>query len=68
MWHNGFMRTRSSKGDAAQNALRVVETAIGGPLKPKAATLQFPRKPKTPAAVALDNWVASKVDEQGLQS
>lgn len=47
------MRTRSSKGDTAQNALRVVETAIGEPLKPKAKTIQFPRKPKNPAAVAL---------------
>jgi hypothetical protein len=37
----------------AQNALRVVETAIGGPLKSKVRTIQFPRKPKNPAAVAL---------------
>ena len=47
------MRTRSSKGDTAQNALRVVEAAIGGPLKPARKTLEFPRKPKNPAAVAL---------------
>ena len=37
----------------AQNALRVVEAAIGEPLKPARKTLQFPRKPKNPAAVAL---------------
>lgn len=47
------MRGRSSKGDTAQNALRVVEAAIGAPLKPKVKTIQFPRKPKNPAAVAL---------------
>jgi len=46
------MPRRSSKGDVAQNALRVVEAAIGEPLKPR-KTLQFPRKPKNPAAVAL---------------
>lgn len=37
----------------AQNALRVVEAAIGEPLKPARKTIQFPRKPKNPAAVAL---------------
>ena len=37
----------------AQNALRVVEAAIGEPLRPARKTLQFPRKPKNPAAVAL---------------
>ena len=47
------MHRRSSKGDVAQNALRVVEAAIGEPLKPARKTLQFPRKPKNPAAVAL---------------
>jgi len=47
------MHGRSSKGDVAQNALRVVEAAIGEPLKPARKTLQFPRKPKNPAAVAL---------------
>jgi len=46
------MRGRASTGDVAQNALRVVETAIGAPLKAKPKTIQFPRK-KNPAAVAL---------------
>jgi len=46
------MHRRSSKGDVAQNALRVVEQAIGAPLKPK-KTLQFPPHKKNPAAVAL---------------
>jgi hypothetical protein len=39
--------------DAAQNALRVVEAAIGAPLKEKPNTLQFPPRKKNPAAVAL---------------
>jgi len=50
------MHKRSSKRDVAQNALRVVEEAIGAPLaiepnKP----IQFPVRPrkKNPAAVAL---------------
>jgi len=47
------MHRRSSKGDVAQNALRVVEAAVGEPLKPARKTIQFPRKPKNPAAVAL---------------
>lgn len=38
------MPKRSSKGDFAQNALRVVEISTGEPLKPKG---------KNPAAVAL---------------
>jgi hypothetical protein len=46
------MHRRSSKGDVAQNALRVVEQAIGEPLKPQRKILQIPRK-KNPAAVAL---------------
>jgi hypothetical protein len=47
------MRKRSSKGDAVQNALRVVESAIGAPLKAEPRKpIQFPRK-KNPAAVAL---------------
>jgi hypothetical protein len=37
----------------AQNALRVVETAIGAPLKARPKTLQFPPHKKNPAAVAL---------------
>lgn len=41
MWHHKRMRKRSSKRDVAQNAMRVVEEAIGEPLK------------KNPAAVAL---------------
>src|SRR5882762_5026877 len=32
LWHHITMRRRSSKGDVAQNALRVVEEAIGAPL------------------------------------
>jgi len=47
------MPKRSSSGDVAQNALRVVEQAIGAPLKPKKKTLQFPARKKNPAAVAL---------------
>lgn len=31
-WHDGDMPRRNSKLDDAQNALRVVEQAIGGPL------------------------------------
>lgn len=51
--HNVNMRKRSSIGDDVQNALRVVEEAIGAPLKPKSRKpIQFPRK-KNPAAVAL---------------
>jgi len=50
------MRTRSSKGDATQNALRVVEQAIGAPLKPESKKVQFPPRKKNPAAVA---WVSS---------
>jgi len=48
------MHKRSSKGDSVQNALRVVESAIGAPLKPeRRKPLIFPAKPKNPAAVAL---------------
>lgn len=47
------MHRRSSKGDGAQNARRVVEAAIGGPLNLPKQTLQFPKKQKNPAAVAL---------------
>ena len=47
------MPRRSSTGDVAQNALRVVEQAIGGPLKPVRKIVQFPPKKKNPAAVAL---------------
>ena len=50
------MHKRSSKGDVAQNALRVLEAAIGAPLvgEPK-KPIQFPSKArkKNPAAVAL---------------
>jgi len=47
------MHNRSSKRDVAQNALRVVEEAIGAPLAPK--PIPFPSRPKkkNPAAVAL---------------
>lgn len=52
------MHTRSSKRDVAQNALRVVEEAIGAPLASKPEprkTIEFPARPKkkNPAAVAL---------------
>jgi len=49
------MPKRSSKPDAAQNAMRVVEQAIVAPLepKPKKRVLHFPERKKNPAAVAL---------------
>lgn len=48
------MRTRSGKPDVAQNALRVVEEAIGAPLaNPKRKLIRFPEQKKNPAAVAL---------------
>lgn len=47
------MPRRSSKGDIAQNALRVVEQAIGEPLKPERKIMHFPPRKKNPAAVAL---------------
>jgi hypothetical protein len=47
------MHGRSSKGDVAQNALRVIEQVIGEPLKPKRQIVQFPPHKKNPAAVAL---------------
>jgi hypothetical protein len=51
------MHGRSSKQDVAQNALRVVEEAIGAPLATpeRKNPIQFPskRKVKNPAAVAL---------------
>ena len=46
------MRGRSSKDDVAQNALRVIEHAIGAPLKQERKIVTMPRK-KNPAAVAL---------------
>ena len=47
------MHGRSSKGDVAQNALRVVEQVIGEPLRPKRKIVQFPPRKKNAAAVAL---------------
>jgi hypothetical protein len=49
------MPRRSSTRDVAQNALRVVEEAIGGPLAEPKKPIQFPtrQKKKNPAAVAL---------------
>jgi hypothetical protein len=47
------MPRRSSKGDVAQNALRVIEQAIGAELKPQRKIVQFPPRKKNPAAVAL---------------
>ena len=37
----------------AQNALRVIEQAIGEELKPQRKVVQFPPRKKNPAAVAL---------------
>ena len=47
------MRRRSSNGDVAQNALRVIEQAIGAELNPTRKVMQFPERKKNPAAVAL---------------
>jgi hypothetical protein len=47
------MPRRSSKGDVAQNALRVIEQAIGAPLKQETKIMHFPPRKKNPAAVAL---------------
>jgi len=49
------MHVRSSNPDVAQNALRVVEQAIGASLVEPKKPIQFPAKPKkkNPAAVAL---------------
>lgn len=49
------MHVRSSKKDVAQNALRVVEEAIGGRLAESKKPIRFPSRPKkkNPAAVAL---------------
>ena len=47
------MPRRSSKGDVAQNALRVVEQAIDGTLKPQRKIVLFPPHKKNPATVAL---------------
>jgi hypothetical protein len=47
------MPRRSSKPDGAQNALRVVEQAIGASLAPKKKLIHFPERKKNPAAVAL---------------
>jgi hypothetical protein len=47
------MHGRSSKGDVAQNALRVVEQAIGEPLNPQRKIVQFPPRKKNAAAVTL---------------
>jgi len=55
-----LMRGRASKGDVAQNALRVVEAAIGAPLKAAPKPLQFPPRKKNPAAVALSKLGSRK--------
>ncbi len=47
------MHRRSSKQDDAQNALRVVEQAIGAELVPPKKVIRFPERKKNPAAVAL---------------
>ena len=47
------MPRRSSKGDVSQNALRVVEQALGEQLKPTRKIMQFPPHKKNAAAVAL---------------
>jgi len=56
------MHGRSSKKDVAQNALRVVEEAIGGSLAEPKKPIQFPARPKkkNPAAVALGKLVGRK--------
>jgi hypothetical protein len=51
--NNTFMHRRSSKRDVAQNALRVVEQAIGAPLQAERKVVSFPSRKKNPAAVAL---------------
>lgn len=51
VWHDRSMQRRSSKGDVAQNALRVVEISTGAPLRPKQ---------KNPAAVALGKLGGAK--------
>jgi len=40
------------QGDVVKNALRVVEQAIGAPLKPR-KIVQFPPRKKNPATVVL---------------
>jgi hypothetical protein len=56
------MHKRASKGDVAQNALRVVEAAIEAPLKQAKKPIQFRVQPKkkNPAAVALGKLGGSK--------
>ena len=54
------MHKRSSRGDDVQNALRVVEEAIGAPLKEPRKTLAFPPRKKNPAAVALGKLGGAK--------
>lgn len=57
------MHGRSSKRDTAQNALRVVEEAIGAPLKQEPTKpIPFPVRPKkkNPAAVALGKLGGAK--------
>jgi hypothetical protein len=51
--HNRPMHGRSSKPDIAQNALRVIEQAVGAELRPARKIMQFPARKKNPAAVAL---------------
>jgi hypothetical protein len=53
------MHRRASKRDVAQNALRIVEEAIGGSLTQLKKPIQFPKK-KNPAAVALGKLGAQK--------
>jgi hypothetical protein len=53
------MHKRASKGDVAQNALRVVEAAIEAPLTLPKKPIQFPKK-KNAAAVALGKLGGSK--------
>jgi hypothetical protein len=53
------MHKRASKGDVAQNALRLVEAAVEAPLKLPKKPIRFPKK-KNPAAVALGKLGGSK--------
>lgn len=64
----GAMRRRSSKVDVAQNALHVVEQAIGGSPRPERKVVEFPRRKKNPAAVALGKLGGMKGGKQERQS
>jgi hypothetical protein len=54
------MRRRSSNPDVSQNALRVIEQAIGEELKAQRKVVQFLPHKKNPAAVALGKLGGTK--------